>query len=112
MVKTKKFKSDLSNYATKSDLNSAIGIDSSEFAKKVDLASLKSDVGNLDIGKLQTIFVSKLSNVVKNDVIKKIVYGELVKKVSDIQTIDTSDLVKKADYDSKIEDIERQIAIH
>ena len=50
--------------------------------------------------------------MVKNDVIKKIVYGELVKKVSDNQTIDTSDLVKKADYDSKIEDIERQIAIH
>ena len=92
----------MSNYATKSDLNSAIGIDSSELAKKINLASLKSDAGNLDIAKLQTIFVSKLSNVVKNDVIKKIVYGELIKKVSDIQTIDTSDLVKKADYDSKI----------
>ena len=41
IVKTKKVKSDLSNYATQSDLNSAIGIDSSEFAEKVNLASLK-----------------------------------------------------------------------
>ena len=38
--------------------------------------------------------LSKLSNVVKNNVVKKTVYDELVKKVNAIQTIDTSDLLK------------------
>ena len=33
---------DLSNYATKSDLKSAGGINTSKFAKKADLVSLKS----------------------------------------------------------------------
>ena len=32
---------DLSNYATKTNLKSATGIDTSSFAKKVDLDSLK-----------------------------------------------------------------------
>ena len=46
---------DLSNYATKTDLKNATGIDTSSFAKKVDLANLKSDVGKVDIGKLKNI---------------------------------------------------------
>ena len=33
---------DLSNYATKSDIKSAGGINTSKFAKKADLVSLKS----------------------------------------------------------------------
>ena len=36
----------LSNYATKSDLKNATAIDTSKFAKKVDIASLKSNVAN------------------------------------------------------------------
>ena len=35
---------DLSNYATKADLKNAAGVDTSKFAKKDDLASLKSNV--------------------------------------------------------------------
>ena len=56
---------DLSNFATKVDLKKETGIDTSEFAKKTDLASLKSDVGRLGIDKLKTVIVdlSKLSNV-------------------------------------------------
>ena len=46
---------DLSNYATKTDLKNATGIDTSSFAKKVDLANLKSDVNELDIDKLKHI---------------------------------------------------------
>ena len=42
---------DLSIYATKSALENATGIDTSDFVKKVDLASLKSDVDKLDIDK-------------------------------------------------------------
>ena len=37
-------KVDLSNYATKSDLKNATGADTSKFAKKVDVAGLKSNV--------------------------------------------------------------------
>ena len=75
-----------------------------EFAKKSNLANLKSDVDKLDtdklkkipsslrslkskvdeldIGKLKTtrVDLSKLSNVVKTDVVKKTEYNELVKK--------------------------------
>ena len=43
---------DLSNYATKADLKNGTIADTSKFAKKVDLASLKSNVDKLDIGKL------------------------------------------------------------
>ena len=91
---------------------------SSDFAKKTDLVNLKSDVDKLDIdkvknvptdlsnlkskvdkleiGKLETtpVDLSKLSNVVKNDVVRKTEYNELVKKVNNINTTDTSDLVK------------------
>ena len=51
------------------------------------LSSLNSKVDNLDIGKLGTtpIDLSKLSNIVKNDVVKKTEYDELVKKVNDIK---------------------------
>ena len=38
---------DLSNYATKIDLKNAAGVDTLEFAKKADLANLKSE--KLDI---------------------------------------------------------------
>ena len=43
---------DLSNYITKTDLTE---IDTSSFAKKVDLASLKSNVAKLDIDKLKKV---------------------------------------------------------
>ena len=46
---------DLSNYATKTDLKNATGIDTSSVAKNVDLANLKSNVGKLDIDKLKNI---------------------------------------------------------
>ena len=42
---------DLSSYATKAGLKNATGVDTSKFSKKVDLASLKSEVDKLDIDK-------------------------------------------------------------
>ena len=65
---------DLSNYATKTDLKSVRHIDTSSFALKTNLASLKTEVDKLDIGKLTTVPVdlSELSNVVKNDFAKKL----------------------------------------
>ena len=52
-----------------------------------NLANLKSKVDKLDIGKLKTTpaDLSKLSNVVKNNVVKKTEYNELAKKVNAIQ---------------------------
>ena len=66
-------KIDLSNYATKADIRSITHVDTSSFALKTNLASLKTEVDKLDIDKLVPIptDLSKLSNVVKNDVIKK-----------------------------------------
>ena len=46
---------DLSNYATKTDLKNATSLDMSKFAKKVDSASLKSNVDKLDIDKFKNV---------------------------------------------------------
>ena len=129
---------DLSSYATKTDLKNVTHADVSSFALKTNLSSLKTEVDQLDIDKLTPVpnDMAKLSNVVKNDVVKKTKYNELVTKVDNIDTIgvvlktkydtdisnldkkisdmdkkipDTSGLVKKTDYSSKITEIENKI---
>ena len=50
--------------------------------------------------------MSELSNVVKNDAVRKTEYNEIVNNVNAIQTTNTSNLFKKADYDTKINKIE------
>ena len=91
---------DLSNYATKDDNKNITHIDTSSFALKTNLANLKTEVDKLDVDKLTTFpaDLSKLSNKVKNDV-KKTVYDKLVAKVTNINT---SGLVEKTDYNTKI----------
>ena len=66
-------KVDLSNYATKTDLKNVTHVDTSRLALKANLASLKTEVDQLDIDKLASFSVdlSKLSDAVKNDVAKK-----------------------------------------
>ena len=66
-------KVDLSNYATKTDLKSVTHVDVSSFALKTNLANLKTEVDKLDVDKLAPVPVDfgKLSDVVKNDVVKK-----------------------------------------
>ena len=63
-------------------------VDTSSFALKTNLASLKAEVDKLDIDKLAQVPVdlSKLSDVVKNDVVEKDVYDKLVTKVGNIDT--------------------------
>ena len=46
---------DLSNYATKTDLKKATGVDTLNWAKKTDFANLKSDLDKLDIEKLKNV---------------------------------------------------------
>ena len=66
-------KFDLSNYATKADIKNISHIDTSSFALKTNLANLKTEVDKLDIDKLVPVptDLSKLSDAVKNDVVKK-----------------------------------------
>ena len=119
-----KVKVDLTNYATKSDIKNITQVDTSNFELKTNLANLETEVDKLDIYKLVPIpaDLSKLSNVVKNDVLKKVDYNKLVVKVNNIDTSDfvlktkhntdkaelekkfpnISGLVKKTDYNTKI----------
>ena len=96
---------DLSSYGTKPELKNAASVDTSKFAKKVNLANLKSNVDKLDIDKviyvetnlsnlkskidkldvdeLVSVDLSKLSNVVKNDVVKKDAHNAKIKNIED-----------------------------
>ena len=73
----------MSHYGTKSDNKNTSGSETSKFAEKANLASLKLDVNELNIDKLKTVpdDLSKLGNVVKYVILKKDVYDELVKKL-------------------------------
>ena len=69
-------KVDLSNYLTKTDIKNLSHVETSSFAFKTNSANLKTEVDKLDIDKLVPVPVdfSKLSDAVKNDVVKKDVY--------------------------------------
>ena len=75
-------KVDLSNYTTKADMKNISHVDTLSFALKSNLVSLKAEVDKLDIDTLVPVPVdlSKLSNVVIDDAIKKSVYDKLVAK--------------------------------
>ena len=108
-------KVDLSNYATKTDLKNVTHVDTSSFALKTNLASLKTEVDKLDIDKLAPVPVdlSKLSDVVKNDVVKKTAYDKLVAKVKNIDTVNiVNSLVNKTNYNTKITEIEKKLTDH
>ena len=77
----------------------------------IGLSSLKSNVDKLDLGKIETTLVdfSKLSNVVKNDVVKKTEYNKLVKKVNNISGTDTSNVGKKTDCNTEFSEIDIKI---
>ena len=122
-------KADLSNYATKADIKNISHVDT--FALKTNLANLKTEVDNLDINKLVPVPVdlNKLSDAVKNNVIKKTDYNakitEIEHKIPDISNLatktalntvankipDTSGLVEKTDYNAKITDLENKIPV-
>ena len=65
---------DLSSYVTKVDIKNITQVDTSSFALKTNLANLKTKIDRLDIDKLVPVSVDlrKLSNVVKNEVVKKL----------------------------------------
>ena len=63
----------LTNYATKTDLKNITHTDVSSFASKTNVSALKTKVGKFDVDKLKTVLddLAKLSNFVKNEVVKK-----------------------------------------
>ena len=99
---------DHSIYATKADIKNISHVDTSSFALKVNLANLKTEVDKLVINKLVPVpfDLSKLSNVVKNDVVKKTDYDKLVAKVN---SIETSGFVLKTKYDTDKSELENKI---
>ena len=121
------FKVDLSNYATKAHIKNISHVDTSSFALKTNLADLKTEVDKLDVKKLAPVpaDLSKLSDVVENDVVKKTDYNAKIAdvegKMSDISNLatktalntaenkipDTSGLVKKTNYIAKTAGIYR-----
>ena len=102
------------------------------FALNTNLASLKTEIDKLDIDKLVPVpaDLTKLSDVAKDDVVKKTEYDKLDGKVNNINNSgfvvktrydtdkselenkipDTSGLVKKADCNSKMAEIEGKIS--
>ena len=83
-------------------------VDTSSCALKTNLANLKTEVDKLGIDKLAPVPVdlSKLSDVVKNDVVKKPVYDKLVAKVDNI---DTSDFGLKTTCNTDKTELEEKI---
>ena len=74
---------DLTNYATKTDLKNITHVNLSSFASKTNLAALKTEVDKIDTNKLKTTRtdLDRLSNLVKNDVVKKTDYNTKVTSI-------------------------------
>ena len=122
----------LSNYATKEDIDNITHVDTSNFALKTNLANLKTEVDKLDIDKLVSLLnnlsklktkvdkldidklapvptdLSKLSDVVKNEVVKKTEYNAKIKNIED-KIPDISNLATKTNVNTKINEVKSEI---
>ena len=112
---------DLSNYATKADLKNATGVDTSSFAKNklyIDKlknvpsgsSSLKSKADKLDVDKLVPVPVdlSKPTDAVKNNVVKKGVYNAKIKNIKD-KILDIPKFATKTTLNAKINEVKCEI---
>ena len=120
---------DLANYATKTDLKNITHVDVSSFASKTNLAALKTEVDKIDVDKLKTTptDLAKLSNVVKNDVVKKTDYNAKVTSIESqiagvtknttdnlnditkLKAVDTSNVVLKTKFSADINTLDDKI---
>ena len=99
---------DLRNYATKDDVKNITHVDVSSYATKTNLAALKTEVDKIDVDKLKTVpdDLAKLSNVVKNEVVKKTDFSADTYVTRTKFSTDTNSLDDKIDKDEeKIPDI-------
>ena len=120
---------DLTNYATKTDLNNITHVDTSSSASKINLAALKTEVDKIDIDKLKTApaDLAKLTNAVENDLVKKTVYNTKVTSIegqlagitkntidnladiTKLKAIDTNSFVLKTKLASDVTTLENKI---
>ena len=120
---------DLANYATKTDLKNIAHVDVSSFASKTNLAALKTEVDKIAVDKLKTTptDLAKLSNVVKNDVVKKTDYNAKVTSIESqiagvtksttdnlnditkLKAVDTSNFVLKTKFSADINTLDDKI---
>ena len=122
---------DLANYATKDDVKNITYVDVSSFASKTNLAALKTEVDKIDVDKLKTTpaDLAKLTNVVKNDVVKKTDYNTKVTSIESqkagvtknaldnlgditkLKAVDTSNFVLKTKLASDVTTLKNKIDI-
>ena len=120
---------DLTNYATKTNLKNITHVDVSSFARKTNLAALKPEVDKIDVDKLKTTptDLAKLSNVVKNHVVKKTDYNAKVTSIESqiagvtknttynlnditkLKAVDTSNFVLKTKFSADINTLDDKI---
>ena len=120
---------DLANYATKDDVKNITRVDVSSYATKTNLAALKSEVDKIDVDKLKTTptDLAKLSNLVKNDVVKKTDYNTKVTSIENqiagvtkstldnladitkLKAVDTSNFALKTELASDVTTLENKI---
>ena len=120
---------DLADYATKTDLKNITHVDVSNYASKTNLAALKTEVDKIGTDKLKTVpnELAKLSNVVKNDVVKKTDYNTKVTSIENqiagvtkntldnlgditkLKFVDTSNFVLKTKLASDVTTLENKI---
>ena len=120
---------DLANYATKDDVINLTHVDVSSFASKTNLAAVKTEVDKIDADKLKTVPVdlAKLSNVVKNDVVKKTNYNTKITSIENqiagitkntidnladitkLKAVDTNSFVLKTELESDVTTLENKI---
>ena len=120
---------DLTNYATKTDLNNITHADTTRFASKTNLAALKTEKDKIDIDKLKTAptDLAKLTNAVENDLVEKIVYNTKVTSIegqiagltknaidnladiTKLKAIDTNSFVLKTKLVSDVTTLENKI---
>ena len=96
---------DLINYPTKDDVKNITHVDVSSYATKTNLAALKTEVDRIDVDKLKSVpdDFAKLSNVVKNEVVKKIDFSADTYVTRTKFSTDTNAL------DDKIDKVEKKI---
>ena len=105
---------DLANYATKTDLNSITHVDVSSFVSKTNLAALKTEVDKIDADNLKTApaDLTKLTNAIENDVVKKTDYN------AKVTSIEAQSFVTRTKFsadtkalDDKIDGVEKKYPI-
>ena len=119
----------MANYVTKDDVKNIKHIDVSSYTTETNLAALKSEVDKIDVDKLKTTptDLAKLSNVVKNDVVKKTDYNTKVTSIENqiagvtknmldnladitkLKAVDTSNFVLKTKLAADVNNLETKI---